>query len=93
MCPHAPGVLDVANGQKIKLLDVVVAGDVDGKKDRPCNADADEEDVAQDPEVAQKEEAIKGAMVKDKGIWDLEEGYDPIEPTIGEDWSCRAIDS
>lgn len=89
---HALGVLDVTNGQKVKLLDVVVAGDVDSKQDRPCDADTNEEDVAQDPEVAQEEEAIKGAVVKDKGIWDLEEGYNPVEPTIGEDGSGLAID-
>ena len=52
---------------------------MDGEQDGPGDADSDEEDVAEDLEIAQKEEAIYGAMVENEGVWDLEEWLDPVE--------------
>lgn len=49
------------------------------KQNGPHDAAADKADVSQNLEVAEEEVGIEGAIVENVGIWDLEEGYDPVE--------------
>lgn len=49
------------------------------KENGPHDAATDKADIAQDLEIAEEEVGIKGAIVENVGVWNLEEGYDPVE--------------
>lgn len=78
------GVDDVADGQEIQLAESAAAGAVEREEDGPGEAAAGEADDGQDLEEAEEEETIDGAVVEDEGVWDLEEGDDPLDEALGQ---------
>jgi len=50
-------------------------------QDRPRDAATDETYHAENLQKAKEEEAIKGRMIENKGVWDLCKWFDPIEPS------------
>lgn len=87
------GVLDVANGQRVELLEPAAAGGVEREEDGPEDEAAGEADVPQHLDEAEEEEAVQGAVVEDKGIGDLEEGYDPVDPAGREGGTRQPADA
>lgn len=81
---------DIPKRQKLQLLLAAAASGMNGEQNRPGNETAGEADIAQNLEVSKKEEAVQGAMVKNDGIGGLEEGYNPVEPTVGQRWDRKS---
>lgn len=72
---------DVTNGQEVKLCKTIAASAVYWEENWPDDAAANEANISQDLEIAEEKVGIKRAIVEDVGVWDLEEGYDPVEET------------
>lgn len=77
---------DVANGQEVELLQVLAAGGIDGQQDGPGNDTAGKADGGQHAQVPQKEKAVEGCIVEDKGLVNVPEILDPGKPCRRQCW-------
>jgi hypothetical protein len=76
-------IRNVTHRQHLQLDLSLATCRIDGEEDGPSDGTANQADVAEDFEIAQKEEAVEGSIVENKRIGVFEERLDPVEESGG----------